>query len=368
MYCLTSCCVGIESFEKKLPSMEEWTSSKYKVDEKEHSGRLICVIDLLSVGWQFAKEIYKIASETLVGLGALLLSVILIPAAKITTWIASYNKVPNPNGEVDNRTASEKRVQSWEKNVTEKALHQLYRVPIDLALFFVYFAPRQIVKMGGNALGIAVPEIGRFVRQNVNTSNDVVPKYEDWRDSKYALDQEDHLGRAICLIDIFSGVWHVAGKILEIAGTFFIGVTAVVASFFLVLASFIKKCASQKEQTMDDAPTGLEMWKTNAVHAIGSNFSGLLLLTEFLLFTVPKVILKTLGNTIGIFIPEVGRWVRTCDLLKLSNSSSEAPPKKPDVSPGPGSSPDAAPMDAPPAAGSTASGGAAVSYHVQEHH
>ncbi len=104
MGCLImGCCNCIESMERRIPTLEEWSSSKYEMDNCEHSGRLICVIDLLSVGWQFAKEIGKIAYETLLGFGALILSVFLIPAAKIASFIASYSKTPSSHSSGSNQ-------------------------------------------------------------------------------------------------------------------------------------------------------------------------------------------------------------------------------------------------------------------------
>ena len=335
MGCLiTGCSNCFERMEDNIPTLEEWSSSKYQMDNAEHSGRLICVIDLLSVGWQFAKEIGKIAYETLLGFGALILSVFLIPAAKIASFIASYK---NPPHLLDSdigaqRPLYEKRLHSWKFTVYKTLLHNLYRAPIDFALFFVYFAPKQIIKMGGNAIGIVIPEIGKFVRQNVNTSEDLVPNYEDWCNSKYEMDKKDHVGRMVCVVDMFSQVWRLSHKIVEIGGMFILSLGSIVFSCFLIPATAIAKGISSFRRATNEGESvephyviKLTEWRDQAWNNMAATVSALLLLGEFLFILLPKIILKMSGNLAGVAFPEFGRESRLCSLLKLPEVKKEEP-------------------------------------------
>jgi hypothetical protein len=314
-----SCCGSlINHCAGAIPTSEERANSHYKVDDKDHSGRLISLYDLGSQFYQLGKGVLQIVLDLIKGIGALLAMIILLPASYFSEGAEMLKQALLPY------------------------LTDIYS-PVrnnERAFFLCVMVPKHLIKIACNSVGIFLPEVGRLGRrmetsQALSESQRVeMLTYMEWKNSTYKIDQEDHTGRLICLVDIISQAWQVVTVgIHDVVIPLIKGVVGLVGAILLVPLDYLTSRWNITKIT--DLKNGALGWTENLAIA-PCNF------VVYMVLFLPQIFIKISGNAIGVAIPEVGRAVRRWERIKFDQRASEIQnPHLPDTVPERSALPDA---------------------------
>ncbi len=141
-----------------------------------------------------------------------------------------------------------------------------------------------------------------------------IPKYDEWYYSTYKIDKRDHSERFICVLDIFSQLWRLVESVGRISYECIAGFCGIILTACLIPFSFCCKCCKFEK---------VLTYSLENLMAFPANF------IVFMCIILPKLIIKIIGNAIGVIIPEVGRGTRTCSLLKIGNLPVDPDPSSP---------------------------------------
>lgn len=300
----------MKSIFSYLPSYKDWYASNYhETDESDHSERVVSFFDFTASFYKISEGFCKVSVTFVKVVSGIALS-ILISLPVVSTYCLSMKPFELLRKSYSNITGETwKCVQDFCNNCF---------------IFLKETLPSNLCRGVGNGIGIFLPEVGRAVRQRSLSSfdkqefwkefdsNDTF--YQRWNISTYSVDKQDHSGRLICLVDFASQLFRSVQMVGKLAWGVLKGFGALIVTVYMLPITAVAYCFKNEYASV---------WRGyhyKVVEYMGSSF--MKMPCKVLLF-LAKLALKAVGNMIGIIIPEMGRYVRTVELLQTPLVSYE---------------------------------------------
>lgn len=275
-------------------------------DQDDHSGRLISLHGFVINICKLGDGALKLSESFIKTIGGVALMILMLPSVAITYCLKgdTFQNLRANYGDIASKT--------------REGLDELCDQIITML--------GCLLSAVGNGIGIILPEVGRAARTQdfsriIAPLPDVEPGptmktfFQRWSSSTYKEDETDHTGRLICLVDFTSQLYRFVETIGELAWEVLKGFGALIVAIYMLPITAVTCCFKNEH---------VVIWRGfhyKVVEYMGSSFIAVPChLFSFLFSVVPKLIVKAGGNLMGILIPEVGRFVRTHESLKIPPS------------------------------------------------